>query len=90
MLHATIPTKDKKMKTRPVKFTPRIPCDEPAAGSIGISFRAPGFYDPESASYEAWLFEPSENNPERNAYYCAFDDLTFSETILRKLPIIAD
>lgn len=49
-----------------------IGCDSTFNGFTGTVFEASGFNDPESAEYEALLFQPDGHEI---ALYCSRDDL---------------
>ena len=46
-------------------------CMIPGNGTVGTIYKAGGFYDPDSAEYEAYLFQP---DGEEDAYYVARED----------------
>lgn len=46
-------------------------------GQEGTAFRAGGYFDPESAEYLAWLFQPDHD---QNAYYCDGIDVDLIES----------
>jgi hypothetical protein len=57
-------------------------------GMEGIVFKASGHHDPESAEYQAWLFQPDNAqhlgviigpNDEQTAFYCEWKDFDILE-----------